>query len=101
MGENAPLEPGRELGSLLDGALGVEFGGKCGPTDNVRVYAITPQFILQIAERFLAGTDHHVVDRKQLWARPVRAEADVQAVIGDPLVAGIPDTQILLGVPSG
>ena len=33
----AALQPGRELGALLDGALGVQLGRDCGAADHVRV----------------------------------------------------------------
>ena len=42
--------------------------------------------LLQVAHRLLAGADHHVVHREHLRPPPIRAEADVQTVVGDPLV---------------
>jgi hypothetical protein len=47
---------------------------------------VPAQGILQSTHRLLACTYHHVAHGEHLWAASVRAEADVQAVVGDPLV---------------
>ena len=83
----------------MDGALRVQLGRRGRPADDVWVDTVAAQDRLQSTHRLLAGTDHHVVDSEHLWAASVRADADVQAVVGAPLVVdpGICPT----GVPNG
>src|SRR6478752_6318527 len=79
-------EAGGQFGALTDRALGVEFGRQRRTADDVRLDPVAAQAVLQVADGFLAGADHHVVDREQPCAAPIRAEADVQAVVVDELI---------------
>src|SRR5690606_12515915 len=72
---------GGEARTLVDGALGIQFGGNIGTTD--QVYALTGalQPLLQLTQRILAGAYDHGVDRQHL--RLAIGNADMQAGIID------------------
>src|SRR6185312_1289875 len=71
------LQPGSELGALLDRPLRVEFCRQRGAADSVRVNPVAPQSLFEVADGLLAGADHHVVDFEHTPAFSVCAEADV------------------------
>src|SRR5450830_736931 len=53
-------DPGGQGGALVDGALGIEFGGHIGASDQVHAAAGGLQAFVQLALGLLAGADHHV-----------------------------------------
>ena len=80
------LQAGGQLGALPDGALGVELGRSRRPADDVRVNTLAAQLILEVADRVLAGADHHVVHGQHLGIPALGTEADVKSVIVDSFV---------------
>ena len=80
---NGCSEDRRQAAALGDRALGIQFRGDVGASDQMRLAALCGQRIEQLAARFLPGADHDVVDSEHLLAA---IDADVQARAAD--VAG-------------
>ena len=80
------LEPGRQLGALLDRPLGIEFGGHGCAADDVRLDTSGAQRVLEVTHGLLAGADHHIVDLEYTRVGPIGTEADVKAEIVDAFV---------------
>src|SRR5215212_3225946 len=95
--EGKGLEAGGEFGALSDCTLGVELGRDVRAADDVRLDPVAAQFVRPLAYRFLARTDHHVVDLEYLPTLATRAEADVQAIIVDALVVHFGQLRDALG----
>ena len=74
----------RDLGALLNRALGVELRRDVRSTDERYRHAGSGQTVVEFTQRLLTCTDNHVVDVQYLL---LTVDAQVQAVIVDFLVA--------------
>src|SRR5471030_1995186 len=83
----ADLQPGRQFGAFLDGALGVQLRGQRGAADLVEARAAAGLGLFlgrhQLGQAVLAGADDDVVDRQQAL---LAADRDVQAIVVDLVV---------------